>query len=257
MTNGNHNAGTGPAGMAVDNPWEERKDRGRVSAFFASLVLLATSPRRFFEGTRAEAGMWGPLLFVGLVTLVGVFLNGVILTILTLTLPESTGELLYRTEFSMDPSQLANWRDWSELSVSPGLAAPIAIQALLLFLPVLFALTLFVMLLFGGLVHLLMVVTRTPRPQGLRGTWVVLCYANGASLLSIIPFAGDIASTVCTAVLFGFGLRAVQGVGVVRAVTLSSILPLLALLSLLFRNGTDLLTLFSVAFDIVSIVYAA
>ncbi|MCY3926887.1 MAG: YIP1 family protein [Acidobacteria bacterium] len=257
MTSGNHNAGTGQAGMAVGNPWEERKDLGRVSAFFASLALLATSPRRFFEGARAEAGMWGPLLFVGLVTLVGVFLNGVILTILTLTLPEPTGELLYRTEFSMDPSQLANWRDWSDLSVSPGLAAPIAIQALLFFLPVLFALTLFFMLLFGGLVHLLLVVTRTPRPQGLRGTWAVLCYANGASLLSIIPFAGDIASTVCTAVLFGFGLRAVQGVGVVRAVILSSILPLLALLSSLFGEGTDLLTLISVAVDIVSIVYAA
>lgn len=257
MTSGSHNGGTGPPGTAVGNPWEERKDRGRVSAFFASLVLLATSPRRFFEGTRVETGMWSPLLFVGLVTLVGVFLNGVILTILTLTLPEPAGELLYRTEFSMDPSQLANWRDWSELSVSPGLAAPIAIQALLFFLPVLFALTLFVMLLFGGLVHLLLVVSRTPRLQGFRGTWVVLCYANGASLLSIIPYAGDIASTVCTAVLFGFGLRVVQGVGVVRAVILSSILPLLALLSSLFGDGTGVLTLIPFAVDIVGIVYAA
>lgn len=257
MTSGNHNADTGPAGTAVSNPWEERKDRGRVSAFVASLALLATSPRRFFEGARAEAGMWGPLLFVVLVTIVGLFLNGVILTILTLTLPEHASELLYRTEFSMDPSQLANWRDWSEQSVAPRLAALIAIQALLLFLPVVFVLTLFVMLLFGGLVHLLLVVTRTPRPRGFRGTWVVLCYANGASLLSIVPFAGDVASTVYTAVLFGFGLRVVQGVGVVRAVIVSSILPLLALLSLLFRSRTDVVTLIPFAVDIVSIVFAA
>lgn len=255
MTSGDHDARPGQAGTAVGNPWEERKDRGRVAAFFASLALLATSPRRFFERTRADAGIWGPLLFVVLVTIVGLFLNGVILTILTLTLPEPAGELLYRTEFSMDPSQLANWRDWSELAVAPRLAALIAIQALLLFLPVLFALTLFVMLLFGGLVHFLLVVTRTPRPQGFRGTWVVLCYANGAGLLTIIPFAGDIASTVCTAVLFGFGLRVVQGVGVVRAVVLSSILPLLALLSLFFRNGADILTIIPFAVDIVSIVY--
>ncbi len=200
--------------------------------------------------------MWGPLLFVVLVTVVGLVLNGVILTILTLTLPESAGELLYRTEFSMDPSQLAIWRDWSDLSVAPRLAALIAVQALLLFVPVLFALTLFVMLLFGGLVHLLLVATRTPRPQGFRGTWVVLCYANGAGLLSIVPFVGDIASTVYTAVLFGFGLRIVQGVGVVRAVILSSILPLLALLSSLLRGGTDVLNMIPFAVDIVSIVYA-
>ncbi len=109
----------------------------------------------------------------------------------------------------MDPSQLANW---GELPVGPPLAALIIIQALLLFLPVLFALTLFVMLLFGGLVHLLLVVTRTPRPRGFRGTWVVLCYANGAGLLSIIPFAVDIVSIVYAAEPFGLGLRVVLGV---------------------------------------------
>ena len=209
MTSGDHNASTGQAGREVGNPWEERKDRGRMSAFFASLALLATSPRRFFEGTRTDAGIWGPLLFVGLVTTIGLLVNGVVLTILTFTLPEPAAEVLYRTEFSMDPSQLANW---GELPVGPPLAALIIIQALLLFLPVLSALTLFVMLLFGGLVHLLLVVTRTPRPRGFRGTWVVLCYANGAGLLSIIPFAVDIVSIVYAAEPFGLGLRVVLGV---------------------------------------------
>ena len=146
MTSGDHDARPGQAGTAVGNPWEERKDRGRVAAFFASLALLATSPRRFFERTRADAGIWGPLLFVGLITIVGSTLNGVILTVLTFTLPEPVAELLYRTEFSMDPSQLAGLGD---VPVESTLAAFIVNQALLLFLPVLFVLTLFFMLLFG------------------------------------------------------------------------------------------------------------
>lgn len=216
----------------VVNPWEERKDRGRVSALVASLFLLATSPRRFFESVRAETGIWGPLLFVGLVTVISILLNGVILTIMTLTLPEPALELLYLSEVSVDPSPISGQQ---ELPFGPVLNALIILQALMFLLPVFFALTLFFMLLFGALVHLLLVVTRTPRPHGFRGTWAALCYANGAGLLAIIPFVGDIASVVCAAILFGIGLRFVQGVGVVRATVLASILPLFALLGLLAR----------------------
>ncbi len=219
-------------GTEVVNPWEERKDRGRVAALVASLVLLATAPRKFYEGTRPDAGIWGPLFFVGLITIIGVLLNTVILTVLTFVLPEPAIELLYRMEISMDSSQFAGS---GELGVGPTLSALIIIQVLLLLLPVIFALTLFFMLLFGGLVHLLLIVTRTPRRHGFRGTWAVLCFANGAFLLSIVPFAGDIVSVICTAALFGLGLRVIQGVGLVRAVVLSSILPLFALLSLLAR----------------------
>lgn len=217
---------------APANPWEERKDRGRVSAFLATLALLATAPRKFFEGTRPDAGIWGPLFFVGLITIIGVLLNAVILTVLSFALPEPAVELLYRMEISMDASQFAGS---GELGFGPTLSALIIIQVLLLLLPVIFALTLFFMLLFGGLVHLLLIVTRTPRRHGFRGTWAVLCFANGAFVLSIVPFAGDTVSVICTAALFGLGLRVIQGVGLVRAVVLSSILPLLALLSLLAR----------------------
>ena len=219
-------------GAEVVNPWEERKDLGSVSAFLATLALLTTAPRKFFEGTRPDAGIWGPLLFVGLITIIGVLLNAVILTILSFALPEPAVELLYQMEISTDASQFASS---DELPFGPTLSALIIIQVLLLLLPVIFALTLFFMLLFGGLVHLLLIVTRTPRRHGFRGTWAVLCFANGAFLLSIVPFAGDLVSVICTAALFGLGLRVIQGVGVVRAVVLSSILPLFALLSLLAR----------------------
>ena len=234
VNSGDDNTGTRSDAAAV-NPWEERKDRGRVSALVASLVLLATAPRRFFEGTRPDAGIWSPLLFVGLVTVVLVFLDGVVMTILALTLPEPALDLVYRMELWTDRSAFSG-SDELPFEFGPILNALIFLQGLLLFLPVLFALTLIVMLIVGALVHLLLIVTRTPRPYGFRGTWVAICYANGAILLGIVPLAGDVLAAVYSAVLFGIGLHVVQRIGVIRAVVLASILPLLSFLSLLLTR---------------------
>lgn len=232
MNSGDDSTGTGRDAATV-NPWEVRKERGRVSALVATLVLLATAPRRFFEGTRADAGIWGPLLFVGLITIVLVFLEGVLVTILALTLPEAALELVYRTELWADRSALFSSSDEFPFDFGPVVNGLIFIQSLLLILPVIFAVTLVAMLISGALVHLLLVVTRTPRPHGFRGTWAAICYANGAILLGVVPVAGDVAALVWSAALFGIGLHVVQRVGVLRAAILASILPLLSLLGLL------------------------
>ncbi|MCY3929522.1 MAG: YIP1 family protein [Acidobacteria bacterium] len=218
------------AGVGIVNPWEERKDRGRFSALVASLVLLATAPRKFFEGTRPDAGIWGPLLFAGLVTLIYMVLGSVVFTVLILTLPDQALEFVYETVWRMDPSQFPTAE---ELPFGTTLFFLFAFQVLLLALPALFALTLVATLIVGALVHLLLVVTRTSRPHGFRGTWVAICYANGANLLGIVPIAGELLATFCGAVLFGIGLHVVQRVGVIRAAVLASILPLLVLLGLL------------------------
>lgn len=216
----------------IVNPWEERKDRGRMVALGTTLGLLATSPRRFFEATRPEAGIWGPLFFAGLVGIISVLLNGVVLTVLTFAFPEPAVELLHRMEITTDQSR---WAGPEDLPFGPALNLLIILQLLLLTSPIVFLFALLTLLVYGGLVHLLLIVTRTPRPHGFRGTWVAICYANGAGVLSIVPFAGDLAATMGSAVLFGIGLRVVQGAGVVRAAILASILPLLALLTLLAR----------------------
>ena len=232
MNSGDDSTGTGRDAATV-NPWEERKDRGRVAAFVAALVLLATAPGKFFEGTRADAGIWGPLLFVGLTTVVFVFLDGVVFTILILALPESALELANRLEVWSDRSAWFSGFDELPFEFGPVLNAFIILQSLLLFLPVLFGLTLIGALISGALVHLLLVVTRTPRPHGFRGTWAAICYANGAILLGIVPVAGDFVALVWSAALFGIGLHVVQRVGVLRAAILASILPLLSLLGAL------------------------
>ena len=231
MNSGDDSTGA-DADVQVVNPWEDRKDRGRASALVATLRLLATSPRMFFEGTRPDTGIWGPLLFMGLITMFYLLLKSAVLVILTLTLPEPALDLLVRTEFWVDPSRFPGPE---ELPFGATLIVLIGFQALLFLAPFLSALTLIYMLIVGALVHLLLIVTRTPRTQGFRGTWAVICYANGASLLGIVPFAGQVLAVLCSAALFGLGLHVVQRVGAVRAAVLAAILPFLALLSLLGR----------------------
>jgi len=223
VNSGDDNTGT-DAGVEVVNPWEERKDRGRVSALVSALALLANSPRAFFRSTRVAAGWWGPLLFAGLVATLGYLLEGLVLIVLALTLPDATFELVNRMELFGEPIEVSGVEGFPFLEqILPFLG----LQFLLLSLPFVFVLSLLGPLLSAGFLHLLLIVTRSPRPEGFRGTWVAACYAAGAFLLTVVPVAGDILAVVGSAGLFAVGLHALQGVKVSRAVLLVAILPLL------------------------------
>ena len=233
MNSGDDSTGA-DAGVEVVNPWEERKDRGRFSAMASALALLATSPRGFFRATRVDAGWWAPLLFAGLVATLGYFLEGLVVIVLALTLPEATFELINRMQLFGEPVQISGLEGFPFLEQILPL---VGLQLLLLSLPVIFVLSLLGPLLSAGFVHLLLIVTRSPRPEGFRGTWVANCYAAGAFLLTAVPVAGDILALVAGTALFAVGLHALQGVKASRAVLFAAILPLLlfigALLSIL------------------------
>ena len=235
--NSGHDSTGGRIGPAASNPWEERKDRGLAAALLASLGLLATAPRRFFEGTRADAGVWSPLLFAGLVSALSALLNVLVLAILTFTLPEPALDLVYRTEIWGNPFDYGATPDGAALSDS--LSAFVGLQATLLLLPVIFLFSLVGVLVAAGVGHVLLVLTRTPRPHGFRGTLTAACYANGAALLAALPLAGDILSGLGTAVLFALGLYVLQGATAVRAAVVATILGLLTLPLLLLPRGID------------------
>ncbi len=219
-------------GVEVVNPWEERKDRGRVSALLSTLALLAASPREFFEATRVEAGWRGPLLFAGLVVTLGVLLEGLVLVVLALTLPDPTWALINRLELFDDPATVSGLEGIPFLEqILPFLG----LQLLLLSLPFVFVFSPLVPLVCGGFLHLLLIVTRSPRPRGFRGTWVAASYAASAFLLSAVPVAGDILVIFGSAGLFAVGLNALQGIKASKAVLLAGILPLLLVVGALIE----------------------
>ena len=223
MNSGDDSTGV-DAGVEIVNPWEERKDRGRVAALVSTLTLLATSPREFFGRTRVDAGWWGPLLFAGLAGMLGAFLDGLVLFVLALTLPEATLELVARMELLGETADVSGLEGNTLLE---RIVPFIGLQLLLLSLPLLFVLSLLGPLLSAGFLHLLLIVTRSPRPEGFRGTWVAACYAAGAFLLRAIPVAGDLLAVVGSAGLFAVGLHAIQGIKASKAALLAAILPLL------------------------------
>jgi len=215
------------AGVEVVNPWEERKDRGRVAALVSTVALLATSPREFFGETRVEAGWWGPLLFAGLAISLGVLLEGLVVIVLALTLPDATFELINRMQLFGEPAGVSGVEG---LPFLEQILPFIGLQLLLLSLPFVFVFSPLIPFICAGFLHLLLIVTRSPRPQGFRGTWVAACYAAGAFLLSVIPVAGDVLVVVGSAGLFAVGLHAIQGIKASKAALLAAILPLLLFL---------------------------
>jgi hypothetical protein len=179
-------------------PWEQ-KGLDFFSAFYETLRLVFLKPRTAFRRVPVTPSLAKPLGFAILVGWPG---------ILAATLWDLAFSRYLQSIVPMTSDQ--QWDRSPALEIGFALAAPI-------WLPV-------VLFLGALLLHLFLMMVGAGR-RGFIGTFRVLCYAQGASLLGLIPLFGGLLSLMWHLVLQVIGLAAVHRVGVGR-VLFAVILPL-------------------------------
>lgn len=55
--------------VAVNNPWNQRKEIGLFPAFFLTVKMLILKPREFFASLIDEKSLFGPVVFAGLLSI--------------------------------------------------------------------------------------------------------------------------------------------------------------------------------------------
>src|SRR5262245_64364515 len=180
-------------------PWEQR-GLGFFAAFYETLRLLATAPRRAYERVATTRAMGRPLGFALLVAWPG---------ILAATL----------WDIALQP-YMDEWMPWmrnQNLDQSPLVEIAIALAA-----PVWFPVFLFLV---AALQHVFLWMVGGAR-NGFVQTFRVLCYAQVSALAGLVPLCGSVLAAIWHLVLQIIGLSAVHRIGVGRAL-LALLLPLL------------------------------
>lgn len=180
-------------------PWEE-PGRPWFNAFLATLQLLATRPREAFERMPITGDVLRPFLFALITGWIGLVF-------------QSLWELSMRDVMrSMAPP--GAFKGAYELPVGawPFIAAlgPFLVAIGVLINTVIY--------------HLFLFLTGSAK-RGFAATLRVLCYAQAASLLLIVPLCGAFVGAVWTIVLMIIGLSAAHGITTGRA-ALAVLLPI-------------------------------
>jgi len=180
-----------PAGGSI--PWEEREQRGFFGAFVENSKDVLTAPVRFFQRMPVEGGIPSPLLYGVLAGYVGLVASA-----------------LYGAGFKAAiGTSLASLGGASHMDRMLGLmqgGLGLVIQIVLG--PIQIVVGLF---LAAAIYHLLLMLFGGAR-KGFEATFRVVCYAQAASLLGIIPVCGML-SGIYVLVLNVIGLSEAHGIG--------------------------------------------
>ncbi len=170
------------SGLRREVAWENRRGASYARAFFATWRDVIFSPRAFFGGLEAEGGLVKPLAFAAICLAIGLI------------------------------GSLWGIGEAASALVGPSGAALVAAMALAL-APATYAVSFVVTVAF---LHLL--ARGLGGRAGVRGTTRAVAYCQAAAVAEIIPAIGGILAFVLRLSLYGWGVSAVHGFSLKKAI---------------------------------------
>jgi len=210
-------------------PWEQRDKYGFFNALWETWKESMFSPNQFFAKLPAKGGMASPLLYAVILGWIGAAFNQIY--------------GLFISSFWM--KILSRFMDSEEMAMGFGLHGVIAVFAIFL-APIGIIIGLFII---TGIYHLLLLIFGWAK-NDFEATFRAVAYSEGASIIYLIPFCGDIAVSIWFMVLASIGIKHIQkttGGQSALIVLLPIILLMCCVIALLLTFGAAIWGLISTA----------
>lgn len=214
-------------GLAEPIPWERRKEKGTVRAFWETTKLASRSPTRFFRTPITDDRIGPPVLY------------GVLVYAL--------GQLAYAAVIALALAGLSGFLALSEDMAIP--SAIIAGYAVCVVFAMLFQVPLYALLGVGvaaAISHGVLALTKSANAS-FEDTLRAVCYSNAPYIWFFVPVIGPLMGWIWMVVVETIAIREVHGIGTDRAVLAVVVYRLLLLLVVMGMYGLMLaLTVFRI-----------
>lgn len=173
--------------------WESPGDRGKIGAFFRTIVEVLFSPGYFFQSMRVRGGFFEPLIFAIAISWIGGFLL-----------------LLWRMVLPVDVFLGNNGFGGSELSPEMQNYMQIGLTILM---PLFTIISVFI---YTAIFHLFLLMLNGSR-HGFEATFRVVCYVSAASIFYLLPVLGEFIGPIYAIVLYIIGIKEAQEIEGLKA----------------------------------------
>ncbi len=175
-------------------PWEDRANYGLIAGFLNTIPQVMTAPGRFFTDHPTRRGLWGPVSFgvvMGVLVAIAEWIWSRVFTGFENSMYELLGD-----DYEVSPVEDAVIAFFESFGV---FASPV--------------LTLIMIFVVAGLVHLGVMLVSSNRDRGFEATLRATTYANAATVLSLVPICGSGVGAIWTLVIAVIGVRQIHGLG--------------------------------------------
>jgi len=179
-------------------PWEDRAVFSWFAGFVNTVPRVMTAPGRFFTDHPTRRGLWGPVTF------------GVLMGIIV-----SIAEWIWSRVFSgfEDSIYKLLGEDYEVSAMEDAIVT--FIESFGVFASPF--ITLVVLFLVAGVVHLALMLIASDTHKGFEATLRATAYAEAASILALIPFCGSYIGIIWTLIIAIVGIRTIHGLGTGQA----------------------------------------